>query len=358
MICCDRCFNDIEIKSIIRGLDVRQEDCPLCKNNDVYIYDTELNSELKNPFSEFLSIYSSYDEIKKVAPLFHEFSSLKEELVDTWNIFNLDKEKIINVVREICPEFYNENSDLFFKSVAVREYTQRSYIEDHSILKCNDWEEFVTEITTNIRFNIDLFNKKIFEDFLTAFERSLDHNNTPSYYRGRIVEKLSYKENEMGAPPKEKAGNGRANPKGIPCLYLADSKETSAKEIRAGLHDKMTIGVFSLKRDIKIIDLVNIDKVSPFSIDNIKAHYVNKKHLKRISAELSKTLRNNSSDIEYLPTQYVADFIKSRGYDGIKFKSTLHPSGFNLAIFDVKAFECENVDSYKIDSLSVTFEAF
>lgn len=358
MICCDRCFNDIEIKSIIKGLSNRQEDCPLCKNNDVYIYNTDVNSELKGPFSEFLSIYSSYDEIKEVAPSFDQFSSLKEELNDTWNIFNLDKEKIIELIKNICPEFYSENSDLFSKSVAVREYTQRSYIKDHSILKCNDWDDFVKEITTNVRFNIDLFNKTIFADVLTAFEQTLEISNTPNYFRGRIVDKLSYTKDEMGAPPNEKAGNGRANPKGIPCLYLADSEETSAKEIRAGLHDKITIGKFSLKKNIKIIDLVNIDKVSPFSIENIKAHYVNKKHLKRISAELSKTLRNNSSDLEYLPTQYVADFIKSRGYDGIKFKSTLHPNGHNLAIFDVNSFKCEDTTSYKIDNLSVTLGKF
>ncbi|MDT0016377.1 RES family NAD+ phosphorylase [Listeria swaminathanii] len=358
MICCDRCFNDIEIKSIIKGLDNRQENCPLCKESDVYVYNTEVNSELKVPFSDFLSIYSSYDEIKEVAPSFDQFSSLKEELTDTWNIFNLDKEKIIDLIKSICPEFSSENSDLFSKSVAVIEYTQQPYIADHSILKCNDWDDFVTEITTNIRFNIDLFNKTIFANVLTAFEQTLEINNTPNYFRGRIIDKLAYTIDEMGAPPNEKAGNGRANTKGIPCLYLADSKDTSAKEIRAGLHDKITIGMFSLNKKIKIIDLVNIDKVSPFSIGDAKAHYVNKNHLKRIGAELSKTLRNNSSDLEYLPTQYVADFIKSLGYDGIKFKSTLHPTGHNLAIFDVDSFLCKKVNSYKIDSLSVTFGGF
>lgn len=37
MICCDRCFNDVEIRSIIRTIGKHQEDCPLCKNSDVYI---------------------------------------------------------------------------------------------------------------------------------------------------------------------------------------------------------------------------------------------------------------------------------------------------------------------------------
>ncbi|MEE3679339.1 RES family NAD+ phosphorylase [Bacillus safensis] len=324
----------------------------------MYIYNTEVNSELKELFSDFLSIYSSYDEIREVAPSFDNFSSLKEELIDTWNIFNLDKEKIIDLIKGICPEFYIENSDLFSKSVAVRESAQDTYIKEHSILKCNDWDEFVTEITTNIRFNIDLFNKSIFKDVLAAFEEIMDVEVTPHYFRGRIVDKLSYKIDEMGAPPKEQSGNGRANPKGIPCLYLASSEKTCAMEIRAGLHDKITIGEFALEKEIKIINLINIDKISPFSINNVRAHYVNKKYLKRMSAELSKTLGNNSSDLEYLPTQYIADFIKSLGYDGIKFKSTLDPKGHNLAIFNLGSFDCKYVTPYKVENFDVSIGIF
>ena len=91
MICCNRCFNDIEIRSIIEGLDNHQEECPLCRSNDVYIYDTNNHNELVGPFSEFLSIYSSHNEIRKHSPAFNNFSSLREELTDTWNIFNINK---------------------------------------------------------------------------------------------------------------------------------------------------------------------------------------------------------------------------------------------------------------------------
>lgn len=356
MICCNRCFNDIEIRSIIEGLDNHQEECPLCRSNDVYIYDTNNHNELVGPFSEFLSIYSSHNEIRKHSPAFNNFSSLREELTDTWNIFNINKERVLELVQSICPDFYEDNKDLFSNSVAVREYTQESYLENNSLLRCRDWDDFVNEITSNIRFNIDLINKEVFANVLSYFTSIMEIDSTPVYYRGRVVDKMNYKVNEMGAPPKDKAKDGRASPKGIPCLYLADSLTTSAKEIRAGLHDKITIGTFRLTKKLKIIDLVNIDKVSPFSIDNVKSYYVNKRHLKRIGEELSKTLRNNSSELEYLPTQYISDFIKSKGYDGIKFKSTLNPNGYNLAIFDVDAFVCHEVVAYKIDSVAVSLE--
>ncbi len=146
-------------------------------------------------------------------------------------------------------------------------------MENNSLLRCRDWDDFVNEITSNIRFNIDLINKEVFANVLSYFTSIMEIDSTPVYYRGRVVDKMNYKVNEMGAPPKDKAKDGRASPKGIPCLYLADSLTTSAKEIRAGLHDKITIGTFRLTKKLKIIDLVNMLNCNIKCIKNFKNLY-------------------------------------------------------------------------------------
>lgn len=349
MICCSKCFKDIEIKDVIKGLGIRKETCPLCERNDVYIYDTDINNELEDLFSGLLEIYSSRTESEEYG------TTLTQELIDTWEVFDLEKEEVDKLLKKICVNLYREKPSLFTNIVTVSEYNDKEYMEKYSILRCENWNDFVKEITDELRYHTDLLNKESFSNILSLLEIPIYKERT-SYYRARIVNNLYYGSTDIGAPPKEKATDGRANSRGIPCLYLASSEETASKEIRAGLHDKLSIGKFIPKKDLSIINLMNIDTISPFVIENPQFLHVNKRHLKRIGKELSKTLRSNSSDLEYLPTQYISDFIKSLGYDGIKYKSTLNPEGYNLAVFDVNSFEVEEVKNYTIDSINTNLK--
>jgi len=55
-------------------------------------------------------------------------------------------------------------------------------------------------------------------------------------------------------PQPRRAREGRVNPNGIPCLYLADTKETAMAEMRAWLGTPITVSQFELVRDISILD--------------------------------------------------------------------------------------------------------
>jgi len=75
---------------------------------------------------------------------------------------------------------------------------------------------------------------------------------------------------------------------------------------------------------------------------------------------MSKVLRRSDSKLDYVPTQYIIDFIKSiehngtQEYDGIEYNSTTNPGGYNLAIFNPDLFECIDVDIYDIENLQYT----
>lgn len=349
MICCSKCFKDIQIKDVIRTLKNREEVCPLCERNDVYIYDTSINNELENMFVELLEIYSLQSEKGVFA------NTLSQELIDTWEVFDLERNDVNKLLKQLCPNLYDEKPSLFTSMITVSEYNDKEYMEKNSILRCENWNGFVREITEELRYHTNLLNKEVFSTILSLLKFTIK-KETVGYYRARIVKNLYYSREDIGAPPKEKATDGRANSRGIPCLYLANNEETASKEIRASLHDKLTIGKFVPNRDLKIINLMDIDKISPFGMTNPQFLHVNKLHLKRIGKELSKTLRSNSSNLEYLPTQYISDFIKSLGYDGIKYKSTLNPEGYNLAIFDINSFEVVEVKNYTIDSINTNLK--
>ena len=159
---------------------------------------------------------------------------------------------------------------------------------------------------------------------------------------------------KMGAPPIEYTTDGRANAKGIRCLYLGDSAETTIYETRAGAYDFVTVGKFKLKKDIIVVDLKRINQISPFieELDCLE-YAINKEHLNKINNEMGRIMRRSDSALDYIPTQYITDFVKSithnevAEYAGIEYKSVMHENGYNLAIFNPELFECIDTKIYK-----------
>ena len=68
----------------------------------------------------------------------------------------------------------------------------------------------------------------------------------------------------MSAPPAGRSSEGRANARGITCLYLASDADTTLHEVRAGVFDYVCVGTFQLRKDITVVDLRAITDISPF----------------------------------------------------------------------------------------------
>lgn len=55
-------------------------------------------------------------------------------------------------------------------------------------------------------------------------------------------------------PLPHSAREGRVNPKGIPCLYLADDKDTAMAEIRPWVGSYISVGQFKTLRNLNLVD--------------------------------------------------------------------------------------------------------
>lgn len=64
---------------------------------------------------------------------------------------------------------------------------------------------------------------------------------------------------------------------------------------------------------------------------------------------------NNSDD--YIPTQVIAEYIRSLGYDGIRFNSSIHSGGVNLTIFNYKKCEAISSQDFRIEDIKLTARA-
>lgn len=356
MILCHKCFKDSEVVNAIKRLN-RQGKCTVCGSSNVYIYDTDNDMELRDSFDELISIYTPIESLPAGYPK-ADLKLLTEELNNTWDIFNsLDKTQIYNLITGICKEKYAELPQLFDGLVGVTAHQDKTYLEEMSILRTNRWEDFVSDLKTKNRFHTNHINTKILEIFCSY--RRKPYKKGEILFRGRISSEEGYTIEEMGAPPSEKATAGRANSLGVRCLYLANNLETTIHEVRAGAFDYITIGQFELQEDIIVVDLRSIDKISPFLPDlDCMQYATNKEVLRKINKEMAKPLRRNDSPLEYIPTQYISEFIKSIEYEGsaeyagMEYDSTVSPDGYNLAIFTPDLFKCVSVETYRIEELN------
>ena len=207
-----------------------------------------------------------------------------------------------------------------------------------------------------------MIDTETLKNYCLILEKNIDAEKK-RFYRARISKsKSGFPLEEMGAPPKGKASDGRANAAGIRRLYLTCDKETTLHEIRAAEYDYVTIGTFKAKGPIKVVDLTQIDSISPFLPDiDCTVLAINREHLKRINNEMSKTMRRNDSVLDYLPTQYISDFIMSIKnedgapiFDGIEYRSAMRSTGANLAIFYPEKFQCVYHKTYEVDEFTYT----
>lgn len=367
-ICID-CFLDHELKSIVKTLN-KNGKCDVCNTEKEFIYDTKIDTALEKPFINLLERYTLKSKLGSTYPS-KLTVSLKSEFKNKWNVFNnLTESQIYEILVNICSDKYRETPELFDDLVGVAELADEDYLKENTLFNAESWEDFVDELKYVTRFHSEKFNTNKFSIYLNMLAVTIHKDK--KLYRGRISDNKGYDVSELGIVEPGKSKAGRANPRGISYLYLADSVKTILHELRLTKMNYVTTAEFTLKKNGNIIDLTKIEKISPFSFENeelITLHIVNKNNLERIHSEIIKPVTNEDSYLDYIPTQYIFDFIKKNKnllsgrkkelnsddtIIGVKYKSSLNSKGVNYAFFSEEYFHKDNPIVYKIDEVVYT----
>ncbi len=330
---CVHCFNDIELKQFIKVNSIEKGKCDYCSNS----FDTELLDieELLDFFAEFIGIFKSDSQGK----------SLIELIQSDWNLFS-DTIVCNGMLEEI----------LFFIDSTLSPEDRVNYIDD-ILESTSHWEKLKEDIKWDKRF---LTNTDILEDlgWVRFFQQTVQWPNAEFLFRARLHYSGNQKEfmiEDMGFPDKRLVPAGRANPQGIPYLYLSKSVETVLYEVRSTFLDEVSVGKFHVKDDLKIVLVDFTEKASAFSkVDEI-IEFTKSMLLKRyISADLSKPIRRYDSEIEYIPTQFICEYIRYiSNADGILFNSSLHNGGKNIVLFNQDKVDCVKVDLYRVSQVNI-----
>ncbi len=333
MYVCENCFLDEEMCLEIRNNSTIEGECKVCGEYGK-LMDFSLFQEF---FTALLSLFSIADNGNH---------TVAEVLQEDWHLFK-DKDVAKVLLTEILSTYdcgYSVNDRVDYS--------------DDIRMRVAVWDRLKKSIMENSRFftNVDEFDKY---NYLTA-GKCLNANQI--LYRSRITpaNKESIECDKMGCPPKELATAGRANPIGIPYLYLSDSAKTTYYEVRAVFLDRLSVGTFRIKRELSLVDFVyDVDLYLSFNEvgSSLKEVVIKKKVIEAISRDLSKPLRRYDSELEYVPTQLICEYCRRVvGADGVSFESSLRKGGRNYVLFDDSLAKCIKVDIHEITRIDIDKE--
>lgn len=347
------CFNDGIFKSIIQSLH-NLDTCEISNVPYTYVYDSVINNELIPYFDQILDVFTPAKYISDVRLVDVGFI---EDIISRWNLFTVPKKDIKKILIAVCQNSSYYTSELFNEKVTIKELYNHKFMDEQCILKNYNWDDFCDDIKYNNRFHAPEVNLNQLRNLLKVNQLKISAKSL-ILYRSRVCDSEHYlhgynKKEDISAPPPNKASAGRTNSEGIPCLYLSADELTTYHEVRARMFDHITVGKFTNVEDLTIVDLTNLDNITPFADEELDVSWyaVNIEIIKKIAYEISKPMRSFDNVLDYIPTQYVADYIKSLGYDGIKFKSTINKGGINYAFFDSTRLECIGFDTREIAGL-------
>ena len=330
---CTNCFADKELEGFISS-SKKSGDCKICGSSNVAIIDID---ELLDFFQELL------DNFHIVA----DGDSLKSKIQGNWSFF-ASNDIATKILHEVLPRL---------STSILNSEDQVNYNED-IIENFMHWEKLKEELKWSKRFisNIDYLEELGWDGF---FNTQFELKPTDDLFRARVHHQSglnSYSPDEMKSPKPEFVGGGRANPSGIPYLYLSDNPDTVLYEVRASYLDELSIARFQLREKFDSVKIVDFTEDTPlFQPTKINATIKASLLRKRISLDLSKPMRRYDSEIEYIPTQFICEFINVfTGASGIRFNSSLHLNGKNIVIFDQELMQCEDVQLKKVNNMNLT----
>jgi hypothetical protein len=161
-------------------------------------------------------------------------------------------------------------------------------------------------------------------------------------------------------PDADFVGDGRVNAKGIPVLYLANTKEAAMAEVRPWVGSYISLALFKVVRELTVVDCSRDKRIFPnwLLAENPPKLPAEKREAiawGEINHALSRPVTPDDSSTEYVPTQILAEAFRAHGYDGVAYRSLLG-SGHNVALFDCGAAELISCGLHETTAVKFTFD--
>lgn len=330
--CCPECFGDHYLRDeLFPSLDPGHGTCDFCGSTDTQLVEPK---KLFNYFELLVNVYEPAEEGKL----------LVEWMKDDWHLFTHQRMDVA-LAKEVLGAILEDGK------IIRRSFTpSASYISKG----ITQWDQLRDELMYANRWFFDVAID--LDRLCQLLDMLMPRELTQQWFRARIsTEDEIFPIEQMGAPPKRRSSHGRVNPAGIPCLYLGSLPDTAVAEIRPHAGEVACVADFTVP-EIKVVDLRDPRKlVSPFFLtdaDEIGQLRADLPFLERLGEDLTRPVHPAGAAIDYIPSQYLCEFIKKRGFDGVVYRSSVS-DGINLALFDPSKAVGGGVTLYNVTKVSV-----
>ncbi len=316
--------------------------CELCGRTGVEVWPA---TAWADAFAGLLNAY-----VPETDPDLHEHAPLQVQLQTDWKLFAFEDDAAGARARRLLEAIFPDGHPLLATGLDVRPNLRQDHVAE--------WSTFAEEVTERNRFfpasTLDLdFLREVIEENLATIP-----TGTPLYRARPSSSESPLSVAEMGAPPPRLATAGRANPMGIPHLYVSFEEPTCVHECRAPIHSFVTVAKFEVNQPLVVLNLGRRATLNPFKYEDeeLAEGLDYSRLLRRLGNELSRPVRASDSQLEYVPTQYLSDFVKSLGYDGIRYSSSLRREGSNVVLFDRECIgEPAQIRQFEISSYTLDY---
>jgi hypothetical protein len=195
------------------------------------------------------------------------------------------------------------------------------------------------------------------------------HDTVPQYDEKKtLVDEVLVPHGKLCmTPDSAKVGSGRANPKGIAYLYLATNPMIAIHEVRPWVGAVVSVAAFEVSHDLKIVDFSEHsgnpprgpslkEQINDLLRGEVRppptAEEIKEALLHDVDNAFSRPVSLDDEEIEYLPTQIIAELVRREGYDGVAYKSVF--SGGQKEAYNLALFEPENANYVNSCLCSVT----
>jgi len=156
-------------------------------------------------------------------------------------------------------------------------------------------------------------------------------------------------------PLKDRAPEGRVNPKGIPYLYLATDRNTAIAEVRPWIGVYVSVAQLTTVQDLRVVNCASDDIRRKIYIQEPSADERERQVWRDIDQAFAEPVSPSDDYASYVPTQIIAEFFRQNGFDGLAYRSSLGP-GRNIALFDLDAAEVVKCSLVQITSVALKSE--